>query len=332
MTRTLPEIPSTVGKARAYATDLLVDAGVPIANAERTAWALVLADCWGIGSHGLLRLPYYLDRLDAGGCRADAELRSVMDTGPLASFDGGDGLGHWQAWEAASSARDRCAEYGIGAVGVGGSSHCGALGIYTLPAVQAGYAALVLSNGPAVMPPWDGHRPVLSTSPIAAGFPAGQGVSADAERPAIVDLATSAVARGRIAQRAKTGEPLEPGWAFDADGAPTLDASTALRGMLAPLGGAKGYALAFAVEALTGALVGPGLSADAADMLDDADVASPQRLSHLVLVLDPARTSVDGNGQQRLDQLAASVYEAGGRVPGHRRRMPDEIDDDEQLP
>src|SRR6266700_4225797 len=174
--------PLTVAGGRALARDLLAAAGVGEAAALRTAQALVLADVWGAGPHGLLRLPFYLQRLMAGGCNAAARLEIVTDTGPLVTYDGQDGLGHWQAWRAAEVARDRCASAGASVVAVGRSSHCGALGVYTLPLIEAGLAGLVFSNGPAVMPPWGGREPVVSTSPIAAGVPCRP-------RPAIVDLA-----------------------------------------------------------------------------------------------------------------------------------------------
>lgn len=304
----------TVAAARKLTTDLLTAAGVPAEPAARTAEALVLADVWGIGSHGLMRLPYYLERLRAGGCNPSASLSAVTDTGPLACYDGEDGLGHWQVWEAAAQAAARCRTFGVAAVAVGRSSHCGALGVYTLPLVEAGLVGLVFSNGPAVMPPWGGTAPVVSTSPIAAGIPCQP-------HPAIVDLATSAVARGRIQAHAQRGEPIPAGWAFDAAGEPTTDPAEAIAGMLAPLGGAKGFALAFLVEALTGGLVGPALSTEVSDMFSPSDAARPQRISHLVLALDPARLDASGDGSARLDRLAAHVLAAGGRIPGGSRPL-----------
>jgi (2R)-3-sulfolactate dehydrogenase (NADP+) len=166
----------------------------------------------------------------------------------LVIYDGENGLGHWQLQRAAEVAAERAAINGIAAVGVG--IHIVVLSGFTphqLP--RKGLVGIIFSNGPAVMPPWGGHTPVLSTSPIAAGIPTNP--------PTIIDMATSAVARGKIAAKAQSGEPLEPGWAFTADGQPTTDAKAALSGMLAPLGGAKGYALAVLVESLTGALIGP---------------------------------------------------------------------------
>lgn len=316
--------PATFGAVRDEAAALLGACGVPGPEAGLTAMALALAEHWGLGSHGLMRLPYYLARLSAGGVRADAKLTAVRDSGPVVAFDGQDGLGHWQAWRAAQTAADRCARYGLAAVSVGSSSHCGALGIYTLPVVEAGYVGLVFSNGPAVMPPWGGRTPLLSTSPLAAGIPCRP-------RPAIIDMATSAVARGRIAERAQAGEPLPQGWALDCAGAPTTDPVAALGGMLAPLGGAKGYALALLVEALTGAVTGPALSAGVADMFDSAADSVPQRISHLVIAVDPAQLGTDDGGPGRLDELAELVAASGGRLPGGRRRAPGEIADSEPV-
>lgn len=304
---------NTVASAQKLASKLLVAAGMEPANAETSARCIVMADVWGIGSHGLLRLPYYLQRMTAGGYPPDADLRVVTDTGPVVSITGGGGLGHWQLWQAAELVVGRCQEYGIGAVSVADSGHCGALGLYTVPGLREGMLTLAFSNGPAVMPPWGGATPLLSTSPIAAGIPTRP-------HPAIVDMATSAVARGKIAAHARTGTRLPDGWALAADGSPTVDPQEALYGMLAPLGGAKGFALALLVESIAGGLAGPHLSADVPDMFTESDAPNPQRIGHVLITLDPARFTGDGNAAaQRFARLAASVEDAGGRLPGRNR-------------
>ncbi|MBB5157659.1 Ldh family oxidoreductase [Saccharopolyspora phatthalungensis] len=309
---------STVGELRRQAADLLIGSGMQPEHAERCAQLLVLAEAWGIASHGLLRLPYYLERMAAGGCRPDAELKQISDQGAVVVYDGDTGLGHWQLWEAAVTAKTRCGHTGIAAVAVRNSSHCGALGAYVYPAVEAGMVSLVFSNGPAVMPPWGGHTPVLSTSPLAAGVPSRP-------HPLVLDLATSAVARGKIAARARGGEPLEEGWAFDADGRPTTDAQAALHGMLAPLGGAKGYGLALLVEMLTAGLVGPTPAADMPDMFTHGHHARPQGIGHLVVTMTPE--FFDSEGADRFDRLARRIADAGGRLPGRQRVAPSDLDD-----
>lgn len=316
----------TVGRARRISTTLLESVGLTPQNADVTARCIVLADCWGIGSHGLLRLPYYLERSLAGGYPPGAELTTTSDTGPVMVFDGGGGLGHWQLWSATELASERASHYGIAATAVGNSGHCGALGVYTLPALERGLLVLVFSHGPAVMPAWGTSTPLFSTSPLAAGIPCRP-------RPAIVDMATSAVARGKIASYAQRGERLPAGWALDADGEPTEDPAEALRGLLSPLGGAKGYALAFMVEALSAGVVGPRLSADVSDMFAAEEASTPQRIAHLVVVLDPARLDLEGGdgAHRRLTDLAERVEAAGGRLPGSRRELPEDIVDDRLL-
>jgi (2R)-3-sulfolactate dehydrogenase (NADP+) len=249
-----------------------------------------------------------------------AALRTVTDSGPVISLDGGGGLGHWQLWRAAELAAERAAQFGIAAVSVANSGHCGALGLYTIPGIEAGLLTLAFSNGPAVMPAWGSSVPLLSTSPLAAGIPSRP-------RPAIVDMATSAVARGKIAAHANSGTELPAGWALDSAGHPTTDPHTALHGLLAPLGGAKGFALALLVEAIAGGIAGPNLSADVPDMFTESDAARPQRIGHMLIALDPARfDGGDGSARGRLDQLAGSVLAAGGRLPGSQRPLPRDVD------
>jgi (2R)-3-sulfolactate dehydrogenase (NADP+) len=266
-----------------------------------------------------------LARLRAGGLNPTAQLRIVRDTDTVIAYHGNDGLGHWQAWHAAEEAANRAAEHGVAIASVGSSSHCGCLGLYTLPGLARDLVSLVFSTGPAVMPAPGTATPLLSTSPLAAGLPI-------AHRPAIIDLATSAVARGKIANHAQRGEPLPDGWAVDADGNPTTDPQAALAGMIAPLGGGKGFALAFLVEALTAGMVGPELAVDIPDMFDAGQAAEPQRVSHLIITLDPALVDVDGASPTRLERLADLAAEFGGRIPGGRRQMPWEITDDTDVP
>ncbi|CAN2223459.1 COG2055 Malate/L-lactate dehydrogenases [Candidatus Nanopelagicaceae bacterium] len=306
----------TVGAAIERATELLVASGMDSVKAATSAHAIVASDRWGIGSHGLMRLPFYLDRLKAGGINPKAELKKVTDIPGLVIFDGEDGLGHWQIQHAAQLAAERAKVNGIAAVGVGRSSHCGALGIYVWPMIDAGLVGIAFSTGPAVMPPTGGNQPLLSTSPLAAGIPTNP--------PTVVDLATSAVARGKIQSKAQAGAELEPGWAFTKDGAPTTDAKEALAGMLAPLGGAKGYALAILVESLTGVLIGPTLSKNIPDMFNHDFDSAPQEIAHFVIAIDASKLSVDGENN-RLNDFAGEVKSAGGRLPGSNRVNPGKL-------
>ena len=311
-----------VGSAIATATSLLEAAGVPTQEAATTARCIVASDRWGIGSHGLMRLPFYLSRLQAGGINPKAQLKTVTDLPSLVVFDGDDGLGHYQLQKASEIASERAMVNGIAAVGIGRSNHCGAVGIYVWPMINRGLVGIAFSTGPAVMPPWGGNQPLLSTSPIAAGIPTNP--------PTIVDLATSAVARGKIQAKAQAGAELEPGWAFTKDGTPTTDAKEALAGMLAPLGGVKGYAIAVLVESLTGMLIGPTLAKNIPDMFAASQDAMPQQISHFVIAIDASKLTVDGNNN-RTNEFTQEIKAAGGRLPGANRVNPEKLNDGDEI-
>jgi len=318
---------TTVRELRELATAAFTTAGLSKTYAQQSADVLIAAEAWGLQSHGFLRLPVYLDRLASGGYNKAAKLVAQQDTGPLAVFNGQQGLGLWQMVQASEEAAMRAKKYGIAAVAVADSGHCGALGYSVDQLARQGLVGLAFSTGPATLPPWGGNKKLLSTSPIAAGFPI-DGV------PIVIDMALSTVARGKIAAMAKTGEPLPDGWALDAYGQATNDAKEALEGMLSPLGGAKGFALAFMVESLTAGLIGPTLAADAPDFFDKGAYDQPQGIAHLVIAIDPSLT--DGSGisnraRKRLTDLTVRTKSAGGRAPGANRRSLAELSEDEVL-
>ncbi|HTU01691.1 MAG TPA: Ldh family oxidoreductase, partial [Candidatus Sulfotelmatobacter sp.] len=129
------------------------------------------------------------------------------------------------------------------------------------------------TNAPATVAPTGGRTALLGTNPFAIAIPAGK------EQPVVLDLATTVVARGRIMLYAKQNKPLEPGWAFDERGLPTVDPHAALKGLLAPIGGYKGYGIGLAIDLLCGVMTGsnygghfPGFLAD--NMTEPTDVGS----------------------------------------------------------
>ena len=299
---------------------LLEKVGVPERKAQSTARAIVISDVWGNASHGVMRLPFYLKRITMGGVNPEAELNLVSERGAIVGVDGQDGLGHWQLWEAATIGVQKAKEFGISLVSVKNSSHCGALGVYLYPALDAGQIALIFTNGPAVMPAVGGNAPLLSTSPIAAGIPA--------KPPMIIDLSTSAVARGKIAAAAKSGGSIPEGWAVDKEGKTITDAREALMGMLAPLGGAKGFALGLMVESLSAGISGGALSTEVPDMFNPDDDTKPQGISHTVITIDPSDLG-DSASYDDFNKLAGNIKKTGGRIPGVKRAHPEEVEDHE---
>lgn len=235
---------------RAFATRALVAIGVPESDASLVADSLVQADLWGHQSHGVLRLPWYVARLRSGAMSTTTTPRTLVDTGPLLLLDGRHGIGQVLADHAREQAVARAKEFGIGAVAVRDSNHFGTAMYYTRRAARQGCVAILTTNASPAMAPWGGRRKVLGTNPWSLAAPyAGDKVLA-------LDIANTAVARGKIYLARQRGEPVPETWALSADGAPTTDAAEAVRGLILPMAGHKGYAIAFMMDVLSGALTG----------------------------------------------------------------------------
>lgn len=304
----------TSARAIDLTTELLTKSGLALDKAHETAKAIVAADVWGIPSHGLMRLPFYLQRMAKGGINPFAQMRVVATAPSAASFDGEGGMGHWQLSEAANLGSTLAKQTGISLVSISNSNHCGSLGNYVFPALSNHQLSMVFSNGPAVMPAFGGKKAILSTSPLAAGIPASP-------VPIVIDMATSSVARGKIASAAQKGESIPDGWAFDSEGNPTTDARIALSGMLAPLGGAKGFALALLVESMSAGITGGVAASHIPDMFNSDDDAQCQMISHSIITIDPSLL-MGGESTEVFDQLARDILNSGGRIPGGKRKNP----------
>ena len=176
---------------------------------------------------------------------------------------------------------------------------------------EAGLVALAFGNTPKAMAPWGGRQPLFGTNPIAFAVPQR------ARPPMVVDMALSQVARGKILTAAQKGEAIPEGWAVDERGAPTTDATAALKGALQPIGGAKGAALALMVEVLAVALTGARFGYEATSFFD-ADGAPPG-VGQLLIAIDPGAFGGSDVFGDRIAALAGMIEGDGARLPGTRR-------------
>src|SRR6185437_16410009 len=243
-----------VSKARltAWSVACLEKVGVPPAEAKLVGESLVQTSVWGIDSHGVLRLTHYLRRLTLGSIKA-AAVPVVTRTGPVtAQVHGEDGLGIVHATLAMETAIEMASESGAGIVGVGHSSHCGAMGLYTRMAAREGLVGIAITHSSSVVVPHGGKEKYFGTNPISFAFARANG------EPLCLDMATSQVAWNKVLNARIEGRALEEGIAVDELGVPTTDAKKARAAI--PLGGPaygyKGYGLAFAIDLLCGALNG----------------------------------------------------------------------------
>ena len=232
-----------------FAAQILATLPVPEPDAALLADSLVQAELWGHQSHGMFRLPWYVDRLRSGVVRADSTPQTLIDTGPLLLIDGKQGIGQVVTEHARVEAVARAREHGIGAVGVRNSNHFGTAMYFTRRAAQDGCVAILTTNSSPAMAPWGGREKVLGSNPWSIAAPWGDKVVA-------VDISNTAVARGKIYLAEQRGESIPESWALTKDGAPTSDATEGISGIMLPMAGHKGYAITFMMDVLSGALTG----------------------------------------------------------------------------
>ncbi|MFC4169146.1 Ldh family oxidoreductase [Teichococcus aestuarii] len=302
----------SLAEAHALATAALRGAGASPGMAASTARALVAAEAAGQGGHGLSRVPHYAGFLRQG--RADGAAEPVLRAarGGTALIDARDGLAFPALELAVAEGAARARAQGVACIGITNSHHSGAMGLPVRALAAEGLVALAFTNSPAAMPVAGGRRPLLGTNPVAAAFPR-RGAP-----PLVIDLALSAVARGRIAQAAQAGAPIPEGWALDAAGRPTTDARAALDGAMLPLGGPKGALLAMVVELLCVALTGAAFGFEADSFF--APEGNRPRLGQALLVVDPGALAGQAAFLERVEALvSAMLAEDGVRLPGARR-------------
>ncbi|MGA2478589.1 MAG: Ldh family oxidoreductase [Spirochaetia bacterium] len=265
---------------RTWASSVLVAVGLSPGDADACAEMLVQTSLWGIDSHGIARLPHYLDRLTRGSIVARPTL-SFEETGAATgNVDGGDGLGFLVCRFAMEKAIALARSAGAGIVGVRNSSHCGAVGLYTRQATRQGMIGVGFTHSDSFVAPHGGNRAFFGTNPISIALPAP-----NSERPLVVDMATSALTWNRIANARLENRPVEPGCAIDDAGSDTTDPHAVAA--LKPMALHKGYAMAFLIDMLCGPLNGMAFGPHVAKMYDDLD--APRHLGSLFIAFDPGR-------------------------------------------
>ena len=252
----------TPDQLTSHAQRLLAAAGVPADEARHIAGSLVLSNLMGHDSHGVTRLPQYLER---GGFVAGVTIEVVREAPASAVVDGKWGYGQTVATQAMALAIDKARQTSVGVAEVFNCGHIGRLGEYVETAAANDMIGFVTCNnhgGGLLQVPFGGAQPRMSPNPIALGVPTG------GELPIVIDMTSSVVAEGKIKMKRNLGEPLPDGWALDADGRPITDPEQFYgppRGAILPFGGDsahKGFALSILVEVLSGALGGAGYSRD----------------------------------------------------------------------
>ncbi len=235
---------------KSVAEAFLVSFGAQKVEARLVADNLVAAELRGISTHGINFLPMIAERIQKGVLTVPTQIRVISDDEAVTHIDGGNGLGQVAATEATRKAIEKARRFGVGISLVRNTNHVGLLAFYTKMVASQGMIGICMCNSAAAMAPWGGAEPFFGTNPLSIAAPSGT------ESPIVLDMSTSIVARGKIRKAVKTKQSIPLNWALDASGAPTDDPAAAMEGTLLPIGGPKGYGLAFFVDLISGLLSG----------------------------------------------------------------------------
>lgn len=208
-------------------------------------------------------------------------------------------------------------QFGIGMVSVRHSNHFGMSAWIVQQALDAGMMSLVFTNSSPALPVWGGREKLMGVSPIACGAPAGR------SKPFILDMAPSVAARGKIYKALRRGENIPDGWALDAEGKPTDDPARALEGVMLPMGGPKGSALAVMMDVFSGVLSG---SAFAGGVTGPYDMSKAGDVGHFLVAIKPDLFMSLEDFKERMDTLYRRVVDAEKMHGVDRIYCPGEIE------
>jgi len=235
-------------KLKSFVQYVMVDAGLNEEDSAFFADSLLYAQMRGIASHGLTRLSTYYRRAKEGLVDVSVEPAVVAEQPSFLLVDGCNGMGVSTASKVMKMCIEKAKTTGACFAAVRGGNHFGCASYFAEMAAKEGMIGFACANGPVAMAPTGGKEAMLGTNPMAVAIPA-----ADRE-PFVLDMATSVVARGKVALAAKEGRTIPEGWGIDASGKNTTDPN-AVKCVL-PFGGPKGYGIALAIEVLCSCLSG----------------------------------------------------------------------------
>jgi ureidoglycolate dehydrogenase (NAD+) len=311
-------------KLAALAEAIFTQAGMSSDHAGKIAEVLVWADLRGAPSHGVQRIPRYIEIIDAGEMNLHATMTIVKDLPAAVLIDADRAPGQVSMRFAAAEAMRKAKAGGIGLALVRRTTHTAALGFYTRLVALEGMAAFAGSaSWPNMI--YHGARDVgVATNPFSIAVPRGT------DEPLILDMATGVVALGKIVHAARTGQPIPEGWALDEDGNPTTDPAKAALPL--PLGGPKGSGLALMIEFIASLITANPLIAET---LEDTAEGKKHRQNAFLIAIDIAafgglevfgasveRTVTDLKALPRQDGVAEILMpgERGARELAKRRK------------
>jgi len=268
-----------VEELQSFLNDIFGKLGMSSGDARYCADCIVQTNLWGVDSHGVLRLPIYVQRLARSVIEASPAVRETSNGGAFVVLDAGNGMGFLAGRAAMERAVELASQNGIGAVSVTNSNHFGAAALYAKIAADKGMIGVAMTNvTPNLVVP-GGSAAITGNNPIAVGAPTDEGF------PFLLDISMSAVAGGKLLLASKNKQKIPLDWATDRDGQFTDDPDKAFAGFLLPLGGHKGFGLSLVVDLLCGVLSGGAFQFAIKSMYKDPD--APSQTGHMMIAINP---------------------------------------------
>lgn len=305
-------------EARRLVQDILKGNGVPEENAAIIARCLVAADLRGVDTHGMNRIPSYMERIRQGVLNASAQPVVNQVTPAVAQVDGKNGFGFVAAHKGMAAAIESARVFGIGMASIKHSNHFGMSAWVVQQALDADMMSLVFTNSSPALPAWGGKSKLMGVSPIACGAP-GKGPMENF----ILDMAPSVAARGKIYKAKRRGEKIPSDWALDSEGRPTDDPEAALGGVMLPMGGPKGSALSIMMDVFSGVLSG---SAFAGHVTNPYDPSKPADVGHFLVAIKPDLFMSLDEFRERMQYLYERVVGSDKAAGVERIYFPGEIE------
>ncbi|WKT42403.1 Malate/L-sulfolactate/L-lactate dehydrogenase-like, alpha-helical domain [Fusarium oxysporum f. sp. vasinfectum] len=312
------KFPIAASEARRFIEDVLKGNGIPSENASIIARCLVAADLRGVDTHGMNRIPSYMERLRQGVLNASAQPILTQVTPAVAQVDGQNGFGFVAAHKGMVAAIESAKVFGIGMASIKHSNHFGMSAWIVQQALDADMMSLVFTNSSPALPAFGGKSKLLGVSPIACGAP-GKGPMENF----ILDMAPSVAARGKIYKAKRRGEKIPLDWALDAEGRPTDDPEAALGGVMLPMGGPKGSALSIMMDVFSGVLSG---SAFAGHVTGPYDPSKPADVGHFLVAIKPDLFMNLDEFRERMQYLYERVVGSEKAAGVERIYFPGEIE------
>jgi len=280
-------------------------------NTDGIIQGILDAEYSGIKSHGFHYLPIYCNHLKIGKINGQAKPSVDKISRAALKVNADHGFAHTAIDLGLSSLFEMTSQESVAVMSIYNSYNCGVLGFHTKRIAEKGFIGLGFTNAPASIAPIGGMKAVVGTNPFSLAVPL------DGQAQIIIDQSASVVAKSEISVRAKTGESIPEGWAFDSQGKVTTNAQEALKGTMAPSGGYKGFGTGLLVEIFTACIAGGNLGTQASSFAGED--GGPPSTGQFFIAIDAEK--FNSNYKESIQSLISSITEQeGARLPGSKRQ------------